>query len=144
MSTPRSTTMPPDTHGNGTTEDPLGLVTMAVRSQSGETVGIEPMAGACRLYRAGHRVHHIQIRFVYERTAAQAVTVTGIDGNVVTLQGEGGIQRFRNHDPGALNAAVIRHGRAAQLRETLLSIPTGEFDCAFNLKPAEEPFDACG
>ena len=43
----------------------------------------------------------------------------------------------------AWQAAVERHGAAAHLRGTLLSVPAGDVEYTFNLKPAKEPWSKC-
>lgn len=129
--------------GDAATDDLLDLVAAAVRSRSGAWVGVENLAGRCRLYQPGHRVHNIQIRVTYERTRARPVTITGIDGNVITLDVNGRIRRFRNHEPTAIATAVERYGAAAQLRRSLLCVPAGNVEYAFNLKPGAGTLMEC-
>ena len=76
-------------------DDPLYLVALAVRSRSGAWIGVENMAGRCRSYLQGHRVHHIQIGVVYAGTPAQRVTIAGIDGDVITVEEEGATRRLQ-------------------------------------------------
>ena len=106
-------------------------------------VGIENNAGECRLYHPGHRAHYIQIRVVYGRTEPEPVTVQSVDGDVVALQVDDALRRYRNHDAALVRLAVDRCGPRATLRETLLCFPTDRCDYVFNLQSVENPWQEC-
>ena len=106
-------------------------------------VGIENLAGECRLYHPGRRAHYIQIRVVYRRAKPQPVEVINVDGEVVTLRTGETTLRFRNHDPILIQQAIERHGGQAALRESLLCLPAGSQDLVFSLQATREPRREC-
>ncbi|WP_029433101.1 hypothetical protein [Blastococcus sp. URHD0036] len=104
----------------------------------------------CTRRTAGHTPHRTTILLCHTGALAewQPVHVMGVDDGVVTLAVGDELQRFRNHAPEALAAAVAEGGAEAHVNTRfgylfLASWPRDP-EAVFSLCPADRPCPPCG
>ena len=104
----------------------------------------------CTRRTAGHTPHRMNILLCHTGALAEwrQVHVMGVEDGVLTLAAGDELQRFRNHAPSALTAAVAAAGPRALLnpRYGLLFLPSWPRDpeAVFSLQPADRPLPPCG
>ncbi|MGY1592303.1 hypothetical protein ACI79D_10040 [Geodermatophilus sp. SYSU D00708] len=99
---------------------------------------------ACDRRARGHAPHPVHVRLCQNDPAEhwQAVLVMGAVGDVVTLAAGHELQRYRNHDTGALTARVQEQGPGGFLntRVGLLFLHSwpGDAGAVFSLQSAQQ------
>ena len=105
---------------------------------------------ACTQRTAGHAPHRATILLCHTGALSEwrPVFVLGVHEGVVTLADGDEVARFRNHDGGALAAAVTEAGPEAHLNTRFGYLFLGSWprdpDAVFSLAPADQPHSPCG
>ena len=94
----------------------------------------------CELYQAGHTVHHIQANRSAGEPHRQG-TLTGVQGNVITVDFGDETKRYRNHDPDRL-VSLIGIGGSVRVCEGYV-ILRGNGGYCFSIDDAENPWVPC-
>jgi hypothetical protein len=94
----------------------------------------------CELYQAGHEVHYIQARRSFAKPHRRG-TLTEVLGNVITVDFEDEIKRYRNHDPDRL-VDIVGIGRTVRVCERYVILRGNGGHC-FSIQEADEPSVPC-
>jgi len=94
----------------------------------------------CELYQAGHTVHHIQALRSHGQPHRQG-TLTGVVGNVLTVDFGDEIKRYCNHDTGRLVDLVGIGGKVRVCQGYVILRGAGNY--CFSILDADEPWIPC-
>ena len=94
----------------------------------------------CELYQAGHTVHHIQALRSHGQPHRQG-TLTGVVGNVLTVDFGDEIKRYRNHDTDRLVDLVGIGGGVRVCQGYVILRGAGNY--CFSILDADEPWIPC-
>ena len=94
----------------------------------------------CELYFAGHSVHWIQSKRSYGQPHRSGKLVE-VDGNVVSIDFDTEVRRYRNCDPDRL-LEIVAIGDSVRVCEPYAIMRT-RYDYCFSVAPADDPWVPC-
>ncbi|TMB89750.1 MAG: hypothetical protein E6J45_09830 [Chloroflexi bacterium] len=128
-------------------KDPLDPLSFAVRTPNEPSglIGFEHINPRCRLYRAGHCAHSIQLRLSYSSDEPPvAGEIFEVRDGLITLRAGGRVLHFLNHETALLRLAVERGGPGVLLRSrSILGVPCAHGEYAFTLHNASKTWIPC-